>query len=333
MTGSSTDPQPHATFLGVHPQPKALLPAEVADGSRHTAPAAGVVLWRDTGAQTPEIAIVHRPKYDDWSLPKGKLDRGETAACAAVREAHEETGYRCRLGRYLGQVRYPMPGNRKTKRVDYWAATPTAGEFRVNAEVDILRWVSVAEAHAALSYRSDKDVLQSFLSVRPDTRTVLLVRHAKAGRPERFTEADELRPLDRAGRAHARALAAELLAFGVAHVHAAPPLRCVQTVAPLAGRLGVTIVLEPSLSVAGYASNPAVGLGRVRELARTAPISVICSQGPVIPHLLQCWADRDRLELPPARNRKGSVWILSVHSGRLVAADHRDVSGVWQRSS
>src|SRR5690606_6090158 len=80
--------------------------------------AAGAVLWRQAPAGGIEIAVVHRPKYEDWSLPKGKLDPGETPVLTAVRETEEETGLRCRLGRYLGKVTYPIPGHRKLKRVD-----------------------------------------------------------------------------------------------------------------------------------------------------------------------------------------------------------------------
>ena len=117
--------------------------------------AAGGVVWRRGGGGV-EIALVHRPKYDDWSLPKGKLDPGEGFEEAALREVEEETGMRCTLGRELGETRY-RDNKDRPKVVRYWAMDVTAGEFEPNDEVDELRWVSVDEATAMLSYDYDRD--------------------------------------------------------------------------------------------------------------------------------------------------------------------------------
>lgn len=289
--------------------------------------AAGAVVWRRPRDGGPiEVALVHRPKYDDWSLPKGKLDPGETAMVAAVREVAEETGLNCRLGRYLGRVTYPVPGHRKLKRVDYWTATATSGEFVTNSEVDQLRWHRVDRVMDQLSYPMDRRIIRNFLRLPPDTATLLLVRHAKAGRRERFSGPDDERPLEKAGREQVRALTPNLLAFGPTAVYSAPPLRCVQTVEPVAQALDLEIAGEPLLSETGYAAAPQAGLDRLRELVVPRSVPVVCSQGKVIPDLLGRWAEADGLTLPPARNRKGSVWVLSVADGRLVAADHLDRS-------
>lgn len=289
--------------------------------------AAGAVVWRRPRDGGPvEVALVHRPKYDDWSLPKGKLDPGETAMVAAVREVTEETGLNCRLGRYLGRVTYPVPGHRKLKRVDYWAATPVGGEFVTNSEVDQLRWHRVDRVMDQLSYPMDRRIIRNFLRLPPDTATLVLVRHAKAGRRDRFTGPDDQRPLEKAGRAQVEVLTPNLLAFGPGAVHSAPPLRCVQTVAPVADALALDITPEPLLSESGYAAAPQAGVDRLRELVSPDIVPLVCSQGKVIPDLLQRWADDDGLTLPPARNRKGSVWVLSIADGRLVAADHLDRS-------
>ncbi|WP_227985179.1 NUDIX hydrolase [Nocardia spumae] len=289
--------------------------------------AAGAVVWRRPAAGGPvEVALVHRPKYDDWSLPKGKLDPGETAMIAAVREVAEETGLHCRLGRYLGRVTYPVPGHRKLKRVDYWAATPVDGEFVTNSEVDQLRWHRVDRVMDELSYPMDRRIIRNFRRLPPDTSTLLLVRHAKAGRRERFTGPDDERPLEKAGRAQVQTLTPNLLAFGPTAVHSAPPVRCVHTVAPVAEALGLEIVPEPLLSETGYAAAPQAGVDRLRALVSPDSVPLVCSQGKVIPDLLQRWADDSGLTLPPARNRKGTAWVLSVAGDRLVAADHLDRS-------
>ena len=142
--------------------------------------AAGAVLWRPNPNDPTrvEVALVHRSRYDDWSFPKGKLDPGETAIVAAVREVEEETGFRAQLGRKLGKTTYPVTGHRKLKRVDYWAARAVEGEFVPNHEVDELRWQDPDTAFDQLSYPMDRTVLRRFRSLPADTATVLIVRHA-----------------------------------------------------------------------------------------------------------------------------------------------------------
>lgn len=122
--------------------------------------AAGGVVWRVTDAGT-EIALVHRPKYGDWTFPKGKLDPGETDEQAARREVHEETGLECVLGHELPTVRY-RDGKGRQKQVRYWEMTVAAGEFAVNDEVDELAWLSVDDAGRRLTYDHDRDVLDAF---------------------------------------------------------------------------------------------------------------------------------------------------------------------------
>jgi len=126
-----------------------------------TIEAAGGVLWR-TGDDGRWYAVIHRPKYDDWSLPKGKLDPGETHPEAAVREVEEETGWRAELGVELGVVTYEHDG--RPKRVEYWGMRAVAGEFTPNAEVDELRWLPQHDARALLSYERDREVFDRFVA-------------------------------------------------------------------------------------------------------------------------------------------------------------------------
>jgi 8-oxo-dGTP diphosphatase len=287
--------------------------------------AAGAVLWRRTPGGGFEVALIHRPRYDDWSLPKGKVDSGETPIVAAVREVAEETGSAARLGRHLATVSYPVAG--RVKQVDYWAAEAIDDRqpFVPNDEADQLMWLPAERAAGRLSYPIDRDVVAEFRRLPADTRTVLLVRHAKAGSRERYRGDDRLRPLDSEGVAQAAALVPNLLAFGAREVHAADPVRCVRTVTPLAQTLGVTVVLEPVLSESGYPADPEGAEDRVRKIAAHGDGQVICSQGKVIPGLLRALAERDGMTLPPAGsrdNRKGSFWVLSTHEGQFLAADY-----------
>ena len=120
--------------------------------------AAGGVVWKVTSKGLVKVLLIHRPRYDDWSFPKGKLDPGENHKQAAVREVAEETGLRCRLGDELPEVRY-VDRKGRPKRVRYWTMEPLDGAFEPNAEVDELRWLSIEEAMVELTYRHDRVVL------------------------------------------------------------------------------------------------------------------------------------------------------------------------------
>ena len=284
-------------------------------------PAAGAVLWRpDEASGQPLIAVIHRPRYDDWSLPKGKLDTGEIEPVAAVREIFEETGQVAHLGRRLGVVNYPIPGG--TKVVRYWAARAAGGDFAPGPEADDMRWLPVPEARKRLSYPLDRKMLARFAKKPADTQTVLIVRHGAAGRKARYKGDDRQRPLDKKGRAQAESLVSQLLAFGGSSVYAAERLRCVQTVEPTARKLDVTISVEPGLTADAYAEDPKRAHKRVLAIAARGGTPVICTQGEVIPFLIDWWCRRDGVKPDKSRNRKGSTWVLSLAQGRLIAADH-----------
>ncbi|WP_242578903.1 NUDIX hydrolase [Amycolatopsis sp. 195334CR] len=290
--------------------------------------AAGAVLWRH-GADGPEVAVVHRPRYDDWSLPKGKLDPGETTVAAAVRELHEETGFHVVLGRFLKQVAYrvPAPGGRGGtvgKTVDYFSARVAGGAFEPNEEVDELRWLRPAEAEPILSRHGDVETLREFCALPAELSTVLLVRHAKAGKRDEWTGDDDLRPLSNAGLRQAEGVRAVSTVFGPDRVLSAPRLRCVQTVAKVAEDLGAEVRQEHLLSEEGYWADPVLGLARFLAIAGDGGTPLICSQGGVIPDLVTQLAERDGVQLElrshvteaeqqrrPAPAKKGSLWLLS----------------------
>ena len=283
--------------------------------------AAGAVLWRPNGdAAAPEVAIIHRPRYDDWSLPKGKVDPGETEPVTAVREVREETGYSSHLGRRLAAVSYPV--EQGIKKVRYWAACRVDGDFSPNAEVDELKWLPVTEAIEHLEYPHDRKVLRRFAKQPVDTNTVLIVRHGTAGSKSRYKGDDRKRPLDKHGRAQAESLVGVLLSFGADVLYAADRVRCHQTLEPLAEELGATIANEPLLTEEAYADNRKAARHRILEIAAAGGTPVICTQGKVIPDLIAWWSERDGVRPDKSRNRKGSVWVMSMHNERLVAADH-----------
>lgn len=283
--------------------------------------AAGAVLWQpDEASGAPLIAVIHRPRYADWSLPKGKLDAGEIAPVAAVREVLEETGQAAHLGRRLGRVSYSIPSG--TKVVDYWVARGHGGDFIPNSEADELRWLSIPDARRRLSYSLDRKMLDRFAKKPAETQTVLIVRHGSAGRKARYRGDDRFRPLDVKGRAQAKSLVPQLRAFGASSVYAADRVRCRQTVELLADAIGAPISMEPTLTEEAYAADPHTAHDRVLAIAALGGTPAICTQGKVIPFLIDWWCARDGVKPDKSRNRKGSTWVLSLAGGRVVAADH-----------
>ncbi len=279
-----------------------------------TIAAAGAVVWRPGG----DVVLVHRPRYDDWSLPKGKLESGEPARAAAVREVREETGLRVALGRSLVRVRYRA--GRDAKKVDYFAARALDGAFSPSDEVDEIRWCTPSAAAELLTYDADRRVLASFGALPADLTTLLLVRHAKAGRRDDWDGPDSQRPLSRTGERQVPPVRAMAEWYGVDHVHAAPLVRCVRTVQPVADDLDTKVVEEPALAELEYHAETA--RLRLLEIAAEDGVPIVCSQGGVIPDLVSRVADGSGLPLRRVEAKKGSVWALFFAAGQLVAADY-----------
>ncbi|HEY8730091.1 MAG TPA: NUDIX hydrolase [Acidothermaceae bacterium] len=246
--------------------------------------AAGGVLWRPSSSGEPEIAVVHRPKYNDWSLPKGKLNRLEHPVVAAVREVEEETGYKGRPGRSLGEIHYLKDGI--PKRVSYWAIEAVSGEFGANDEVDDIKWLPPAEALLQLQPDRDQPIVEAFVSDARATTPFVIVRHGSAGERSSFNGDDDQRPLDDAGRRQALNLVAVLEAFGVERVVTADVLRCRETVEPFLFVRRLAAETEALFSETGYAAKPERAAERLVTLL-SGPATAVCSQGKVIPALLQ----------------------------------------------
>jgi 8-oxo-dGTP diphosphatase len=291
--------------------------------SERTVRAAGGVLWRD-GDGAPEVAVVHRSRYDDWSLPKGKLERGEHPLAGACREVLEETGIRPVVGRRLPSTEYSVmvDGTLAGKLVDYWSMRAEHGDFVPNDEVDALKWTPPEEARDAVTYRHDRKVLEGFLALPVRTTTLVVVRHAKAGNRGEWRGDDAERPLDVVGRRQARRLAEILPWYGPRRVLSAAKVRCVETVRPTADALGLEVVVDRTWDEE-MDTEPAVGA--LRDLAETGEPVIVCSQGGLIPAVLARLAEEEDLELGSTKTRKGSAWALTFDGRRLVAADHLEV--------
>lgn len=292
--------------------------------------AAGGVVWRHAnghhGEGAVEVAVIHRPRYDDWSLPKGKLASGESDLEGAVREVLEETGFHVRVGRPLGETRYAKesPAGTRQKVVRWWAMQAEEGAFSPTREVDDLRWLSLAQASDQLTRGTDRDVLERFARGALPTRTVLLVRHGSAGSRAGWAGEDRDRPLDECGVAQADELIRILARFEIGSVVSADYRRCLDTVAPVADAFDLAVQAAPLLSETGYPGREEEAVRLLRRQGDADHDAVVCSQGDVIPDLLARLAEAGGYPLElPIRSRKGSTWALSIDTeGRLVAADY-----------
>ena len=269
----------------------------------------------------PRCAVVHRARYDDWSLPKGKVDPGESLPTTAVREIAEETGVTCSLESLIGTTAYPLKENTR-KEVPYWSARAHDGEFAPNSEVDRLKWLPVDEAKDLVSYALDRKILTRFADAPMPDSVLLLVRHAKAGSRREWSGDDALRPLDKSGRAQAEMLVPMLRAFGVTRLYSAPRVRCEQTLAPLADELGVGIAIEPALSDEAYLDDPAAAVARLAAIAPGDGVAVVSSQGTAIPGMIRDLAGSTDIDVGEAATKKAGVWALGFDGTRPTYADY-----------
>lgn len=255
--------------------------------------AAGAVVWRLVEGKL-RILLIHRTKYRDITLPKGKVDPGEMLAETAVREVHEETGIRVSLGVPVGVSRYNL-ASRKQKVVHYWAAEATddairASTFVPNREIAALEWASVKKARELLSYPVDLEIIDFFARLIDDgvlhTFPLIALRHGKAVHRSEWDGPDAARPLAPRGRKQAKSIVGPLRAFGVRRVVTSDAVRCVETVRPLAKALGRKAVRTDLISQDAWEDGTADLRSVVGRRVRSGKPAVLCSHGPVLPGLL-----------------------------------------------
>ncbi|HWU32615.1 MAG TPA: NUDIX domain-containing protein [Marmoricola sp.] len=275
--------------------------------------AAGAVIARRGGR---EVLLVHRPKYDDWSFPKGKQDPGEHVLGTATREVWEETGLHVHLGRPLPPQFYDVSGGR-SKVVNYWVArlAPESADamFVPNPEVDELRWFSLSSAAQRLSYLDDVEILDAFRSQPRRTAALVIMRHAAARKRSTWSNLDTERPLAREGRVQAAALRTVLGAYGVNRVHTSPSARCAETVEPYATAAHLDMIMESGLSEE-RADSEHIGV-LLDELLAARESAVVCSHRPVLPEIL------DHLGIPEEPLAPAEFVVCHHRKGRIVAVE------------
>lgn len=275
--------------------------------------AAGGLVFRENAKGKLRILAAHRPKYDDWGLPKGKADKGETPEETAVREVLEETGYHCRVIAPLGTTRYRI--NSGIKEVNWFAMRPLPDSpgFQKNKEVDEIKWISRKKAKTLLDYENDRGLVAApGLKRLARTGTLFLLRHAAAGDRTKWEGVDAVRPLTKKGRRQATALAESLRGRGIESIYSSPYTRCVETVEPLAEAIGAKVIEHDAL-----AEGPDIdGAYQLCDdlVGRNA---VLCTHGDVIPAVMNrmMWAGltlHSRFYCS-----KGSIWEIELDGGRF----------------
>ena len=260
--------------------------------------AAGAVVWKMVDGKA-RVLLVHRTQHKDVSLPKGKVESGETLPHTAVREIAEETGFDVVLGAPLGTVEYRQP-NGRDKVVHYWSAEVDAGQaerhsYEANGEILALEWVPLAKASKHLSYEHDADVVERFAAQMDAglarTFALVVLRHGKAMPHEQWDGPDHTRPLLKRGLDQSRSVAGGIAAFGPRVLVSSTAARCVATIGPIAEAAGLEIKASTGISQDAYSED---GM-RVRKqvakrLARRVTV-VLCSHGPVIPQIIEVAAE------------------------------------------
>lgn len=287
--------------------------------------AAGAVVWRQ-GPSAVEVQLEHRPRYDDWTLPKGKREPGEHMLLNAVREVREETGAHVVLGRRLRGSRYKARDD-MLKEVDYWAGHMVAGDPDAvpNEEVDQVQWMPAEDAIDLVSYDHDMSVLRDFLRKPLETVPLIVVRHASAGSKKDWPGDDLDRPLDPAGARDAQVLAELLTCFapGPARVLSSPALRCADTVRPYAALAAAGVEVSDALAKTAGAS---LLVPLVHDLVASGKPAVLSVHRENVHEIVE-EVSRASDAAPPQdlTLHKSAFWVLNLAQGVLTSADRYEL--------
>lgn len=275
--------------------------------------AGAVVIRKDNGG---EVLLVHRPKYDDWSWPKGKQDPGEHVTTTAVREVLEETGVEIRLDRPLAPQAYVVSGGRM-KTVHYWigrvVGDSDVSDYPANDEIDDLGWFSFEKARSRLTYTDDVDLLDQAEAQHRRTSTLIVLRHARAIKRATWTGNDDDRPLTAVGREQARSLIPVLSAYGISRVISSDSQRCLRTLIPYVRDHVLAVEADPGLNELD--STPVTIGNAVRGLLASKENAVLCSHRPVLPQIF------DELGIAEEPLGPGEMVVCHHRKGTVVATE------------
>jgi 8-oxo-(d)GTP phosphatase len=282
--------------------------------------AGGAVVTREDPRRGTEVVIIHRKRYDDWTLPKGKVEAGEPVPVCAIREVQEETGVTIRLSVPLDSITYEA-GNAGLKKVDYWGGIVLDSVRRApDAEVDVVSWLPVRAALSRLTYSHDHFLVQQYLD-QPPTTPLIILRHAKAMDRKDWSRKDSARPINSRGRRQSKLLIPLLEAYGVTKIVSSTSTRCVATVLPYAHEHELALETHSLLTEEEGEDDPksvAKLIRRIRDATlECGEPTAVCVHRPVLPHIL------DALDMPATTLVTGEFLVAHLVADGTVHALER----------
>jgi len=285
--------------------------------------AAGAVVWRKHKDNFTEVAIIHRPKYDDWSFPKGKIEVGESLIACAHREVLEETNLQTEFGPHLGQVEYFTPDG--LKKVTYWSAKVIAEKpFRTNSEVDQLKWIPITKVIEVLTNETDKEIFDKFVKVKFNSKPFILLRHAKAITRDEWQGEDDDRPLSSSGQNQAMRLLSTYQVFNIDQIHSSDAVRCYDTVKSMAKGLDIKLEVSSKLSENTYKKDKEKAFDYVSELIKEDKSILICSHNPILPKMLNKLTKKSEIEADEDKLSPADGWVIHRSGKEIIQIDRLD---------
>ena len=283
--------------------------------------AAGGIVWRRDLDGEVEVLLVHRPRYDDWSLPKGKLEEGEALISCAYREVLEETGLSIKLGPYVGSVEYFVPDG--LKHVAYWSASliEDNSSFHPNDEVDRIIWLDLESAVLMATRDSDKSILERFGVTPYDSSALIMLRHGKALERAEWQGEDEDRPLQLVGQLQAKRMLSLYQVFGLEEIHTSDAVRCLDTVAQMAKSLKLTPVITNAVSEYTYKKSKEKAIEYAKELIKRNKQVILCSHNPVLPRMMEKLTKKINFDYPDNKLLPGEAWVLFHNKKEVLQID------------
>ena len=282
---------------------------------------AGAVLWQSVDDGDVMIAIIHRPRYDDWSLPKGGVDQGESHIQAAFREVLEETGVKAIFGPEIGTVDYEVNG--VTKEVRYWLAE--ADQFNAATpnpeEVDAIEWVSISNAIEKLSNSDDREIVRMAGEFGFGSTPLVLLRHTKALKRDLWDGDDGDRPLEHVGQIQAAKIPAIYAPYAIEKIYSSDAIRCVQTIEAMAAEYGITPIYSSEISEFGFEKDSEKALDYALSVMLSNKSSVMCSHNPVLPKLVKKLIGKKNFKRLSAELKPGDSFVLHHRDGEVIAVD------------
>ena len=289
--------------------------------------AAGAVLWRKSEKKKIEVLIIHRPKYDDWTFPKGKAEIGEPLIACAYREVLEETNIETAFGPYLGEVEYLT--NDGKKKVSFWSAKVVKEkDFKPNAEVDQLKWVEVTKVKELLTLDTDRKILEQFLQIEPDTKPLILLRHAKAVTRDEWQGEDDDRPLDSYGQNQAKRLLAIYQVFNLEEIHSSDAVRCYDTVVAIAKGLNIKLEVTGKLSESTFKKDKEKAFDYAKDLIKLNESVLLCSHNPILPKMLNKLTKKSEVDADEGKLLPADGWVIHRIGKEVIQIDRIDAPSI-----